>query len=124
MRRRLPLLDWWWWQASWHLAVSCWQLVGWVVVVIIVARCWWWLWCLSMVRMVVLAVQGLLAPCPDRSFLACEGRRLFGRGVQLVDWQRTREWKVGGGSRVSMRAGVAKLPNASIDALNLVTTTT
>ena len=79
-----------------------------------------------MVRMVVVAVQGLLAPCPDRLFCACEGRGLFGRssGVQLVDWQRTREWKVGGGSRVSMRAGVAKLPKASVNALNLVTTTT
>ena len=47
----------------------------------------------------------------------------FGR-VQLVDWQCTREWKVGGGSGVSMRAGVAELPKASVDALILVTTTT
>ena len=76
--------------------------VGWVVVVMIVARwrCWWWLWCLSMVRMVVVAVQGLLAPCPDRSFHACEGRRLFGRS-SVVECS----WWIGS-ARVSGRSEV------------------
>ena len=67
------------------------------------------------------SLSGPFVPCLRGSSFV---RSQFGRGVQLVDWQRTREWKVGGGSRVSMRAGVAKLPKASVNALNLVTTTT
>ena len=97
--RWLPLLDWWWWHVAGKLVPAPGSWV--VVAAMIVARWWWWLWCLSsMVRMVVVAVQGLLAPCPDRSFHACEGRRLFGRS-SVVECS----WWIGS-ARVSGRSEV------------------